>query len=87
MTDAAPQWVPTDDDIANARVTDFARFVQERTGAPTDGLPVAVAVVGRRSRPRSGRAMWDYFELGDRPERRARERGDARGAMVPRRPR
>ena len=27
MTGAAPQWVPTDEDVANARVTDFARFV------------------------------------------------------------
>src|SRR5262249_51516121 len=31
----APQWQPTERDIADARVTDFARFVQLRTGTPT----------------------------------------------------
>ena len=32
MTGAAPQWVPTDEAVASARVTDFARFVAERAG-------------------------------------------------------
>jgi acetoacetyl-CoA synthetase len=63
-----PQWEPTERDIADARVTDFARFVQQRTGAPlpdyrslwqwsVDDLP---AFWG---------ALWEYFELGDRPDR------------------
>lgn len=28
-----PQWVPTQRDIADARVTHFARFAEKRTGA------------------------------------------------------
>jgi acetoacetyl-CoA synthetase len=63
---APPQWVPTEQDIAQARVTDFARFVQQRDGiaAPdyrslwqwsVDDLP---AFWG---------AVWEYFELGDTP--------------------
>ena len=71
MTGAAPQWVPTDEDIANARVTDFARFVGERTGVTAPDYrslwqwsvdePAAFWA-----------ALWDYFELGDRSEQRAR---------------
>jgi acetoacetyl-CoA synthetase len=67
MTDPAPQWVPTDSDIAEARVTDFARCVQARTGATVSGYralwqwsaddPAAFWAV-----------LWDYFDLGDRPE-------------------
>ena len=34
--DGAPQWVPTERDIADARVTDFARFVQSRAGVAVD---------------------------------------------------
>jgi acetoacetyl-CoA synthetase len=67
MTDA-PQWVPTDEDIAGARVTDFARFVQQRTG-------VAAAdynSLWQWSVDDPGAfwaTLWDYFELGDRPDR------------------
>jgi acetoacetyl-CoA synthetase len=67
MTDE-PQWVPTDEDIARARVTDFARFVEQRTGAAAADYrslwqwsvddPAAFWAT-----------MWDYFELGDRPDR------------------
>ena len=46
MTDA--QWVPTNDDIANARVTDFARFVGGAHRCDGARLPLAVAVVGGR---------------------------------------
>lgn len=63
----AAQWTPTDDDIAAARVTDFARFVTDRVGAPFEDYrslwqwsvddPAAFWA-----------ALWDYFELGDRPE-------------------
>jgi acetoacetyl-CoA synthetase len=66
MTGAAPQWVPTDDDVANARVTDFARFVADKTGVTTTDYrslwqwsvddPAAFWA-----------AMWDYFGFGDRP--------------------
>jgi len=67
MTEAAPQWVPTDQDIANARVTDFARFVRERTGVPTTDY----RSLWQWSVDEPGSfwgALWDYFELGDRPD-------------------
>jgi len=67
MTDAT-QWVPTDEDIARARVTEFARFVQQRTGVAAPDYkslwqwsvddPAAFWAT-----------MWDYFELGDRTDR------------------
>ena len=73
MTDAGPQWEPTEQDIADARVTDFARFVQQRTGAPMPdyqslwqwSVDDPAAFWG---------ALWDYFELGDAPDARARQR-------------
>ncbi|MCV7223845.1 acetoacetate--CoA ligase [Mycolicibacterium elephantis] len=61
------QWTPTEEDIAAARVTDFARFVKTRTGTLHEDYrslwqwsvddPAAFWA-----------ALWDYFELGDRPE-------------------
>jgi acetoacetyl-CoA synthetase len=64
----APQWQPTERDIAEARVTDFARFVEQRTGAAVPDYrslwqwsvddPAAFWA-----------ALWDYFELGDPPDR------------------
>jgi acetoacetyl-CoA synthetase len=70
MTDApeAPQWQPTERDIADARVTDFARFVQQRTGTQTSGyqqlwqwsVDDPAAFWG---------ALWEYFDLGDPPDR------------------
>jgi acetoacetyl-CoA synthetase len=68
VTDTAPQWEPTRQDIADARVTDFARFVQQRTGKPTSGyqelwqwsVDDPAAFWG---------ALWEYFELGDGPDR------------------
>lgn len=64
---ATPQWTPTEADVAEARVTDFARFVRERTGLDVpdyqslwrwsiDDVDAFWA------------ALWDYFDLGDRPE-------------------
>jgi acetoacetyl-CoA synthetase len=63
-----PQWVPTKQDIADAKVTDFARFVQQRTGHQTSdyhelwqwSVDDPAAFWG---------ALWDYFELGEPPER------------------
>jgi acetoacetyl-CoA synthetase len=68
VKDPAPQWEPTQQDIAGARVTDFARFVQRRTGAPVPdyrslwqwSVDDPAAFWG---------ALWEYFELGDAPER------------------
>ncbi len=70
MTQAVdvPQWQPTERDIADARVTDFARFVQQRTGAPIAdyralwrwSVDDPAAFWG---------ALWEYFELGDSPDR------------------
>jgi acetoacetyl-CoA synthetase len=70
MTDAhdVPQWQPTERDISDARVTDFARFVQQRTEAPiTDyqslwqwSVDDPAAFWG---------ALWEYFELGTPPDR------------------
>ncbi len=65
---ATPQWTPTEADVAGARVTDFAQFVGRRTGQEladyqslwrwsTDDLDGFWA------------ALWDYFELGGRPEK------------------
>ncbi len=58
-----PQWVPTERDIADARVTDFARFVAARTGAE---LPDYHAL-WRWSVDNLAEfwlAVWEYFELG-----------------------
>jgi acetoacetyl-CoA synthetase len=68
VTDTGPQWEPTQQDIADARVTDFARFVQQRTGATlTDyqslwrwSVDDPAAFWG---------ALWEYFGLGDPPDR------------------
>ena len=68
MTDVAPQWEPTSQDIADARVTDFARFVHRRIGTPMPdyqslwqwSVDDPAAFWG---------ALWEYFELGDPPNR------------------
>ncbi|MBP1817661.1 acetoacetate--CoA ligase [Mycobacterium sp. OAE908] len=63
-----PQWEPTESDIANARVTDFAKFVQNRIGATLPdyqslwqwSVDDPAAFWG---------ALWEYFGLGDPPDR------------------
>ena len=70
MTQAVdvPQWQPTDSDIANARVTNFAKFVEKRIGAALPdyqslwqwSVDDPAAFWG---------ALWDYFDLGDQPDR------------------
>lgn len=68
MTGAAPQWVPTDEDVAAARVTDFARFVAERAGVTTTDY--ASLWQWSVDKPAAFWAtLWDYFELGERSER------------------
>ena len=65
MSGAAPQWVPTDEDVANARVTDFARFVADRTGlTTTDYTSLWQWSVDEPAA--FWATLWDYFELGDR---------------------
>ena len=69
MTQAVevPQWQPTEQDIADARVTDFARFVQRRTGANYPdyqslwrwSVDDPAAFWG---------ALWEYFGLGEPPK-------------------
>ena len=60
-----PQWVPTDRDIADARVTDFARFVEQRTGLAFPDYAAlwqwSVADIAG-----FGAALWDYFDIGPR---------------------
>ena len=68
MTAAAPQWVPTDEDVATARVTDFARFVADRTGvATTDYQSLWQWSVDEPAA--FWATLWDYFELGRRGEK------------------
>ncbi|WP_102141739.1 acetoacetate--CoA ligase [Mycobacterium hubeiense] len=61
-----PQWVPTEQDIAQARVTDFARFVQSRTGL---AMPDYQTLWQWSVDDLAGfwGALWDYFELGEQP--------------------
>ena len=68
MTDVAPQWEPTPQDIADARVTDFARFVRRRTGAPMPDYQSLWQWSVDDPAVFWG-ALWEYFELGDPPDR------------------
>ncbi|OBI72110.1 acetoacetate--CoA ligase [Mycobacterium sp. E740] len=63
----APQWTPTDADIADARVTDFAQFVRGRTGKDLADY----RSLWEWSIDDPGAfwaALWDYFDLGERPD-------------------
>jgi acetoacetyl-CoA synthetase len=62
---AVPQWVPTDEDITDARVTDFARFVEKRTGVT---LPDYQALWRWSVDDIEGfwAALWEYFDVGER---------------------
>jgi acetoacetyl-CoA synthetase len=61
-----PQWVPTEDDIAGARVTDFARFVQQRTGVEVSDYH-ALWRWSVDDLAGFWGALWEYFDLGDTP--------------------
>ncbi|MDV3128731.1 acetoacetate--CoA ligase [Mycobacterium sp. 21AC1] len=62
----SPQWEPTQADIESARVTDFARFVASRAGRElTDYQTLWQWSVDEPAV--FWAALWDYFELGDRP--------------------
>jgi acetoacetyl-CoA synthetase len=63
-----PQWEPTERDIADARVTDFARFVQQRTGTPMTDYQALWRWSVEDPAAFWG-ALWEYFELGDPPVR------------------
>ncbi|WP_435590454.1 acetoacetate--CoA ligase [Nocardia sp. bgisy118] len=59
-----PQWVPTERDIADAKVTDFARFVAARTGVATSDYH-SLWQWSVDDLAGFWRAVWEYFELGD----------------------
>jgi acetoacetyl-CoA synthetase len=58
----APLWTPDPDDVARARITDFARFAENRTGRefPDYAAQLAWSVedVGA-----FWRCLWDYFDV------------------------
>ncbi|AFM19366.1 acetoacetyl-CoA synthase [Mycolicibacterium chubuense NBB4] len=62
-----PQWVPTEADVDGARVTDFARFAEQRTGS---AFPDYRSLWQWSVDDVEGfwAALWDYFELGERSE-------------------
>ncbi|SEH61501.1 acetoacetyl-CoA synthetase [Mycolicibacterium rutilum] len=61
------QWTPTDSDVSGAKVTDFARFVGDRTGLSfADYRSLWQWSVDEPDA--FWAALWDYFELGDRPD-------------------
>lgn len=62
-----PQWVPTDDDVAGARVTDFAKFVGKGSGKGTDYQSLWQWSVDDPAA--FWASLWDYFDLGDRPDK------------------
>jgi acetoacetyl-CoA synthetase len=63
-----PQWEPTDADVADARVTDFARFVRQRTGRPVPDYH-ALWQWSVDDPAAFWAALWEYFELGDVPDK------------------
>ncbi|MGW4351718.1 acetoacetate--CoA ligase [Nocardia sp. NPDC004582] len=60
-----PQWVPSDDDLAEAQVTSFALFVEKRTGL---SFPDYRTLWQWSIDDPEGfwGALWDYFDLGER---------------------
>ena len=62
-----PQWVPEDSDVAKARITDFARFVTDRTGTEFADY-YALWEWSVRDPDGFWGALWEYFGLGPAPE-------------------
>ncbi|MCV7290134.1 acetoacetate--CoA ligase [Mycolicibacterium wolinskyi] len=62
-----PQWVPTERDRTEARVTDFSRFVESRTGIAAPDYH-ALWQWSVDDPDAFWAALWDYFDLGDRPD-------------------
>ncbi|WP_043658320.1 acetoacetate--CoA ligase [Nocardia thailandica] len=60
------QWEPTESEIAAARITDFARFVTGRTGTDYPGYR-ELWQWSVDSPDEFWGALWDYFDLGERP--------------------
>ncbi len=60
-----PQWIPTEEDVAGAIVTDFARFAAARTGTtyPDYRALWQWSVDDIES---FWSVLWDYFDLGER---------------------
>ncbi|MGV0787349.1 acetoacetate--CoA ligase [Mycolicibacterium sp. XJ2] len=63
-----PQWTPTEADVAGARVTDFTQFVQRRTGRNHPDYE-SLWQWSTDEPDEFWAALWDYFDLGDRPEK------------------
>ncbi|WP_067853326.1 acetoacetate--CoA ligase [Nocardia shimofusensis] len=61
-----PQWTPTERDIAEARITDFARFAAEHSSydAPDRADYQRLWEWSVRDLPGFWRAVWEYFDLG-----------------------
>ncbi|WP_369639095.1 acetoacetate--CoA ligase [Nocardia sp. JMUB6875] len=62
----APQWMPSEDDIAAARITDFTRFVQQRYGVQADDY-AALWQWSVEDIEGFWWMVWEYFELGEAP--------------------
>lgn len=64
-TETRPQWVPTAVDVEHARISDFARWAERRTGLPLPGYQElwqwSVDDVGG-----FWQSVWDYFEVESR---------------------
>jgi len=61
------QWTPTDADVEGAKVTEFARFVSGRTGREF-GDYRSLWQWSVDDPDAFWAALWDYFELGERPD-------------------
>ena len=74
-------WEPGADRISRARLTDFARFVEQRHGSSFDGY----GALWQWSTSNLGgfwEALWDYFEIeAAEPPRSTLSGGDMPGAV------
>ncbi|WP_067692942.1 acetoacetate--CoA ligase [Nocardia jejuensis] len=64
--DPLPQWVPTPQSIADARITVFARFLENRYEVRTHGYQ-QLWQWSIDDIPTFWHAIWTYFDLGDIP--------------------